>query len=165
MTRVYRENLYLIEGSPVMAETDRAPNLRENAVDKDEPKRNITAKPLVITEQTKISKEAGVTILKPGKITAIGGMRLGSGVCNILAGLVFCWLIFPIIIIPLGIVEIVSASNLLKTKPDRPSSLLAIPILEIIAILTLAGWVSVVVGIISLVFLSDQRVKSYLNQL
>ena len=110
-----------------------------------------------------ITKEATSPILKPGKVTAIGGMRLGSGVCNILAGLIFCWLIFPIIMIPLGIVEIVSGSNLLKAKPDRPSNLRVIPILEIIAILTLAGWVSVVVGIISLVFLSDQRVNSYFN--
>ena len=104
-------------------------------------------------------------MIKPGKVTAIGGMRIGSGVCNILAGLVFCLFILPIVMIPLGIVEIVSASNLLKAKPDRPSTLRAIPILEIIAILTLAGWISVVVGIISLVFLSDQRVSSYFNQL
>jgi hypothetical protein len=119
----------------------------------------------VDAEQPEVSKEAGWSILKPGKVTAIGGMRLGSGVCNILAGIFFFWLVFPIVMIPLGIVEIVSASNLLKAKPDRPSSLHAIPILEIIAILTLAGWVSVAVGIISLVFLSDQRVKSYLDQL
>ncbi len=109
--------------------------------------------------------ESVTSVAKPGKVTAIGGMRIGSGVCNILAGLIFYWLILPIVMIPLGIVEIVSGSNLLKAKPDRPSNLRAIPILEIIAILTLAGWISVVVGILSLVFFADQRVKSYLTEL
>lgn len=116
-------------------------------------------------KQGGVADEAGLKIVKPGKVTAIGGMRIGSGVCNILAGLVFCWLIFPIALIPLGIIEIISGANLLKAKPDRPSNLRTIPVLEIIAILTLAGWISVVVGVLSLVFLSDQRVNSYLNQL
>jgi len=104
--------------------------------------------------------------IKPGELTAIAGMRLGSGVCNILAGVVFTFVfIIPIVLIPLGIVEIVSASNLLKVKPNRLSNPLTIPILEIIAILTLAGWISLVVGIVSLVFLADPRVKYYLKQL
>jgi hypothetical protein len=54
-------------------------------------------------------KQSAIT--KLGKVTAIAYMRLGAGVCNILAGLVFCWLILPIAMIPLGIVEIISASN------------------------------------------------------
>jgi len=112
------------------------------------------------------TKESQRSILaKPGKVTAIAGMRLGAGVCNILAGLVFCWLLFPIPMIALGIVEIVSASNLLKAQPKRLSNLLTIPILEIVAILTLAGWISVVVGILTLVFLSDPRVKNYFSSL
>ncbi len=104
-------------------------------------------------------------LAKPGKITAIGGMRIGAGVCNIFAGIVFCWLLFPIIMIPLGIVEIISASNLLKSRPTRPSELKTIAILEIIAILTLVGWISIVVGIITLAFLADPRVKEYISQL
>ena len=137
----------------------------EQPVSSDQTEQPVIAEKPATIEQPEISKEAGPPILKPGKVTAIGGMRLGSGVCNILAGIVLGLLIFPIVLIPLGIVEIVSGSNLLKAKPGRPSSLLAIPILEIIAILTLGGWVSAVVGIISLVFLSDQGVKSYLDQL
>lgn len=110
--------------------------------------------------------QTGSTILtKPGKVTAIGGMRMGAGVCNIIAGLVFCWLLLPLVMIPLGVIEIVSASNLLKSRPNTPSGLKTIAILEIVAILTLAGWISVVVGIITLAFLSDQRVQEYFSQL
>ena len=106
-----------------------------------------------------------IPIDKPGKVTAIGGMRIGSGVCNIIAGLAFCWLIFPAVLIPLGILEIVSAGNLLKSRPERPTTLKTFPILEIIAILTLAGWISLVVGIISLAFLADTKVKKYFESL
>ena len=66
--------------------------------------------------------------VKPGKVTAIGGMRLGAGICNILAGVAFCWLFFPIIMLPLGIFEIISASNLLKEQPQKTSSLKTIAI-------------------------------------
>jgi len=104
-------------------------------------------------------------VKKPGKVTAIGGMRLGAGICNIMAGIVFCWLLFPIVMIPLGIIEIISASNLLKAKPRQPSALKTIAVLEIIAIITLAGWISVVVGILTLVFLSDPRVTNYVSSL
>ena len=142
-----------------MAKINETPQAPENIESTNQPAQTVAV------EQREVAKEAGLTIVKPGRVTAIGGMRIGSGVCNILAGLIFCWLIFPIVMIPLGVVEIVSASNLLKAKPVRPSTLRAIPILEIIAILTLAGWISVVVGIISLVFLSDQRVSSYFKQL
>jgi hypothetical protein len=101
--------------------------------------------------------------VKLGKVTAIAGMRLGAGICNIIAGVVFCWLIFPIPMIALGIVELISASNLFKEKPKRPSNFKVIPILEIVAIITLAGWISVVVGIVTLVFLADPKVENYLN--
>jgi hypothetical protein len=108
---------------------------------------------------------SALTISKPGKVTAIGGMRLGAGVCNILAGLVCYWFVLPLLLIPLGIVEIISASNLLKAEPDYPSGLKTIAILEIVAIVTLAGWISLAVGILTLVFLGDPRVKKYLDLL
>ena len=131
---------------------DRQPPLPNSAIE------NISA-------QDVVSERTQVAINKPGKVTAIGGMRIGSGVCNIIAGLMFFWLLFPILLIPFGIVEIVSASNLLKERPNRPSSFKAIPILEIIAILTLAGWISMVVGIISLAFLANDKVKQYFASL
>ena len=104
------------------------------------------------------------SITKPGKVSAIGGLRLGAGICNIIAGLVFfIYFIIPLALIPLGIIEIISASNLLKARPEPPSGLYAIAILEIVAILTLAGWISVVAGILTLVFLADPKVKAYLD--
>ena len=148
-----------------MAETNETPEAPESTGGEASPEQDANAEQPEKAQQGQITEEAALPILKPAKVAAIGGMRIGSGVCNILAGLVFCWLILPIVMIPLGIIEIVSGSNLLKAKPDRLSNLLVIPILEIIAILTLAGWISVVVGIVSLVFISDQRVKSYLSQL
>ena len=119
----------------------------------------------ITTQSSSFPATADTVLAKPGKITAIGGMRIGAGVCNILAGLVFCWLLFPLLMIPLGVVEIISASNLLKSRPTRPSGLKTIAILEIVAILTLAGWISVVGGIITLVFLADPRVKQYIERL
>lgn len=119
----------------------------------------------IVTPSGTSPATAEMLLAKPGKVTAIGGMRIGAGVCNILAGIVFCWLLLPLVMIPLGVVEIISASNLLKSRPTQPQGLKTIAILEIVAILTLAGWISVVVGIITLVFLADPRVKAYLNRL
>jgi len=119
----------------------------------------------ITTQSGSFPATADTVLAKPGKITAIGGMRIGAGVCNILAGIAFCWLLLPLVMIPLGVIEIISASNLLKSRPTRPQGLKTIAILEIVAILTLAGWISVVVGIITLVFLADPRVKNYLSRL
>lgn len=116
-------------------------------------------------EAVNFDQTANSVPTKPGKLTAIAGMRIGAGVCNILAGIVFFWLVLPLAMIALGVIEIISASNLLKPHPARPGGLKTIAILEIVAILTLAGWISVVVGIITLVFLGDPRVKDYLSRL
>ena len=148
-----------------MAKKSKAPESSENSSSGALPQRSVNAKPPVRSRQPAKPEEPGPPIPKPGKVTAIGGMRLGSGISNVLVGLIGCCFILPVLLIPLGIVEIISGSNLLKAKPGRPSTLRAIPILEIVAIITCAAWVSMVVGIISLVFLGDQRVKSYLNQL
>lgn len=106
-----------------------------------------------------------VGMKKPGKFSTIAGVRMGAGICDILAGLVFCWLVFPIVMIPFGIIEIISACNLLKEKPEYPKSIKTIAILEIIGIVTLAGWISIVAGIMTLVFLSDDKVKAYIESL
>jgi hypothetical protein len=92
-------------------------------------------------------------------------MRIGSGVCNILAGLIFFWLVLPLGLIALGVIEIVSGSNLLAQKPRSPKNPVTVAILEIVGILTLAGWIPLVVGILSLVWLSDDAVKSYFGAL
>ncbi len=100
---------------------------------------------------------------KPWKVTAIGGMRLGSGICNIIAGLLLGFVFFlPLLLIPLGIIEILSATGIMKTPPKRSDNLLVIPILEIVAIVTLSGWIPLVVGILSIVWLGDNTVKECL---
>ncbi len=116
-------------------------------------------------EQVEILEQTETAIPKPGKLIVIGGMRLGSGVCNVLAGFLLYWLVFPLVLIPFGVVEIVSGINLLREKPKRPLTLRVIPILEIVAIVTLAAWVSIVAGVLSLIFLNDEHVKSYLGDL
>ena len=104
------------------------------------------------------------TSTKPGLIQAIGILRLVSGILNCLTGLLLCWLILPMLLIPLGIVEIVSAANLMKDRPKAPSGMKAIAILEIVAIISLM-WTSLVVGILTLVWLSKNEVKAYLASL
>jgi len=98
---------------------------------------------------------------KPGKVAAIGGMRIGSGVTNICIGLTCFFCVFPLLLVPLGIVEIVSGANLLRGRPQRPSGMTGLCVLEIVAIIC-GSIVSLVVGILSLVFLSDETVKKYL---
>jgi hypothetical protein len=106
-----------------------------------------------------------ISARKPWKVTAIGGMRIGSGVCNIIAGIVFFWLILPLGLIALGIIEIISGSNLLAPQPRSPNNPKTLAILEIIGIVTLAGWIPLVVGILSLVWLSDDVVTLYFGSL
>ena len=88
---------------------------------------------------------------KPWKVTVIGVLRIGSGLCNIGAGLFFWWLYLPTLLILLGIAEIISGGRMLNAKPMRPSSPKSLAIYEILSILTLAGWIPLVVGILSLI--------------
>lgn len=101
---------------------------------------------------------------KPWKVTAIGGMRLGSGITNVLAGLALFWLVYPLLLIPLGIVEIISGANLLNRNPKAASGMKTIAILEIIAIVGF-NWISLVVGILTLVWLADPEAEAYLATL
>lgn len=113
-------------------------------------------------EQT-AGEQAG-TSAKPWKVTAIAGMRLGSGITNILVGLAMFWLAYPLLLIPLGIVEIISAANLLNRSPKAASGMKTLAILEIIAIVAF-NWVSLVVGILTLVWLPDPEAEAYLAAL
>jgi hypothetical protein len=102
--------------------------------------------------------------VKPVKLSIIGGLRLASGVLNILAGLGFFWLCLPFFLIPLGIVEIISAANLLRDKPEYPVGLQPIAILEIVALCTcFTAWFTVIVGIVTLVLASDPAVRAYFD--
>jgi hypothetical protein len=110
---------------------------------------------------------------KPGEVTAITILTLISGITNILTALTWSFFIVigtlgfgilcvPITILPgvLGIFEIIYAANLLSTppKPVRPSQTLAI--FEICGIFFL-NVISLVTGILALVFYKNPRVQEY----
>jgi hypothetical protein len=112
--------------------------------------------------------------VKPGKVQAITIMMLINGILNILTGLcitasivlgtfgigLFC---APITILPvvLGIFEVIYASRLLSFPPKPVKDLQTIAVLEICAVVCGNG-LSLVVGILNLVFLSEPEVKAYL---
>lgn len=110
---------------------------------------------------------------KPGMVTAIGVLTLISGICNILAGLSITFMAvvltlgiglicFPFTILPaiLGIFEILYAIKLLANPPETVEFSQTIAIIEIFTFLGGNG-LSPIVGILALVFASDQRVKDY----
>jgi len=114
---------------------------------------------------------------KPTQVTTIAILTLISGITNILAGLGWTSAIVlgtlgiglicaPITILPavLGIFEIIYAAKLLPDppKPVKPSQLLAI--FQIVAILC-GNVISLVTGIIALVFYNDPKVQQYFTQL
>ncbi len=114
---------------------------------------------------------------KPGMVQAIAIMTLINGILNILAGLSVTaavvlgtlgvgLLCAPVTILPcvLGIFEIIYAANLLANppKPVQPNQTIAI--LEIACIIV-GNVVSLVVGILAIVFYNDEEVKSYFAQI
>jgi hypothetical protein len=112
--------------------------------------------------------------VKPGKVQAIAIMMLINGILNIMAGLgvtasivlgtigigIIC---APVTILPavLGIFEVIAASRLLSDPVKPAKNLQTIAILEIVAIVCGNG-LSLIVGILNLVFLSEPEVKAYL---
>ncbi len=104
-------------------------------------------------------------------------MMLVNGILNILYGLGLTGAIVlgtlgigllcsPFTILPsiLGIFEIIMATKLLANPVRNPGNIQVIAILEIVAIIT-GAFISLVVGILNLVFLSDGEVKNYLDKL
>lgn len=116
---------------------------------------------------------------KPDKVQAISIITLVSGIFNILYAVGFAFgllvgalgtfgatvLCLPITILPLvvGILEIIAASKLLKTPP-RHVRLQTIAILEIVTIISLNP-VSLVAGILNLVFYNEPETKHYIDSL
>ncbi|NPV56875.1 MAG: hypothetical protein HPY76_09450 [Anaerolineae bacterium] len=113
---------------------------------------------------------------RPGKVEAVIIMTLINGIINILWGLGLALtvaggtlgiglLCAPITILPtvLGIFEVVYAAQMLGTPPRYRSAMKTIAILQIVAILFGNG-ISLVVGIVNLVFLNDQEVKAWFQQ-
>ena len=108
---------------------------------------------------------------KPGMVTAITIMTLVNGILNImwgagvsfgmLAGLVTI-ICIPITILPavLGIFEIIYAAKLLATPPQPVQPSQTIAVLEICAIVA-GNVISLIVGILALVFYNDPSVRAY----
>lgn len=110
---------------------------------------------------------------RPGMVTGIGVMTLVNGILNLLWGfgltaavvlgtLGIGLLCAPLTILPalLGVFELIYAARLLQVppRPQQPSQLLAI--LEICVIVT-GNVVSLVIGILALVFYGDPAVRAY----
>jgi hypothetical protein len=112
----------------------------------------------------------------PGKVQAIGYMHLIAGILNLLwaaglsiygllmgiatlgFGLFICCPVF--IVIPVGIMEIVSGAKHLSSNHSGLKAPRVTAILEICSVLT-CSMVSTIVGILTLVFISDPEVDQY----
>ena len=114
---------------------------------------------------------------RPGMVQAITIMTLINGILNILASISVTGAIvigtlgiglicapFTILPIVLGIFEIIYATNLMANPPKVKQPNQTIAILEIVCIL-IGNVVSLVVGILALVFYNDEEVKNYFAQL
>jgi hypothetical protein len=112
--------------------------------------------------------------VKPGKVQAIAIMMLVNGIINILyglgmtAGIVLGTLFIgticaPLTILPavLGVFELIYGIKLLSEPPKPVKNIQTIAILEIVAVVCGSG-LSLIVGILNLVFLSEPEVKAYL---
>ncbi len=112
---------------------------------------------------------------KPGNVQTIGILMVISGVINILAGITITLLIVlgtffigiicaPLTIIPIGIgvYEIVVGANILNNKPAKTITVVAG--LEIASILW-ANFLSMIIGILVLVFYNDPETKAYLDDI
>jgi predicted Zn finger-like uncharacterized protein len=106
---------------------------------------------------------------KPGKVQAIGIMTLIGGILATLTAVILmitiyglCWpgTYYSLV---LGIMAIVKGSQLLGERaPDQmPPS--GIAIMQIINIVN-CDWINLTLGIINLVFLGDEEVKSYFRR-
>ena len=108
---------------------------------------------------------------KPDMVGPIGIIMVVSGILNILAGIGWAALIIlgtlgigllcaPIFLIPMGIgiYEIIQGVNIMNDRPVKNVPLVGI--LEIVSILW-ANILSVVGGILVLIFYNDEQVKAY----
>ena len=120
---------------------------------------------------------AGMLTEKPGMVTTLGLLTLINGILNIVFGLVVTAMIVlgtffvgiicaPVTALPavLGIFEILYALKLLANPPRPVRASRTIAILEICAILA-GNVISMVVGIVALVFYSDPAVKAHFERI
>jgi len=116
-------------------------------------------------------------VQKPGLVTALTIMTLINGILNILYALGITAAIVlgtlgvgllcaPVTILPgiLGIFEIIYAVKLLSNPPQPVKPSQSIAVMEIVCIIT-GNALSLVVGILALVFYNDAAVKDYFASL
>jgi hypothetical protein len=112
---------------------------------------------------------------KPGELTAVAIMTLISGFTNIGAGITWSIvsastilgiLCVPLTILPavFGVYEIIYAANLLANPPKMKEPSQTVAIIEIGMILT-GNVLSLISGILSLVFYSNANVQAYFAHL
>lgn len=103
---------------------------------------------------------------KPGKVQAIAVMTLAGGILATMLSLGFmvilygfCWpgTYYGLV---MGIMAIIKGSQLLSPQAHRQSPPNSIAIMQIINIIN-CDWINMTLGIINLVFLSDDEVKDY----
>ena len=112
---------------------------------------------------------------RPDKVTAIVVLSLLNGVVNVFWGIIIsigafttivgiCCLPVTILPIILGGFEIVYAVQLLNNPPQPCTPRKTIAILDIISIIY-GNFISLVIGILLLVFYGDLRVKEWFNNI
>ncbi|MBA4419813.1 MAG: hypothetical protein C0391_01565 [Anaerolinea sp.] len=110
----------------------------------------------------------------PEKYQAITIIMLVNGIINVLIGLTFTWgaistivgiLCLPITVLPLvlGAFEVVYAAKMLSNKTVPASRIKTLAIFEIVGIIY-GNAISLIAGILNLVFLDDDTVKAYLPE-
>lgn len=121
------------------------------------------------------SNQNKTTYFRPDKVYAIAVLSLLNGIVNIIWGIVIsigalativgiCCIPITILPIVLGILEIIYAAKLLSNPPRPCQPNQTIAILDIICILY-GNFISLVIGILLLVFYSDLDVKDWFNLL
>lgn len=111
----------------------------------------------------------------PSLVKTIAVLTLINGIVNIFWGLIATAVVVPTIILAclavftilptiLGVFEIIYALKLLNNPPQPVQPSTTIAILEILCVLT-GNVFSMIVGILALVFYSDQQVKEYFARL
>lgn len=126
-----------------------------------------------MTNQISTYPQTANFVPKPGMVQAIAIMTLINGILNIMWGIgltagvalstMFVGLLCsPLTILPsvLGIFEILYAVKLMSNPPQRMTPSKTIAILEICCVL-LGDVLSLVVGILALVFYNDINVQQY----
>ncbi len=111
---------------------------------------------------------AAAIALKPGKVTAVGVMMVVGGSLALLGATIMALTCFLLLwpgtyyALVMGIMAIVKGARLLAADAHRHLPPKGTAIMQIINIINF-DLVNVVLGVVNLVFLSDQEVRSYLR--